>query len=263
MAELVPRPGSPLAWRVFELAFRPWMRRRIADVKVTGLPREAPPGPLLLCANHTSFWDGFLLREVHRRLKPEGRLVTIMLERELRGRPLLRAIGGLGVVPGSLPSLRRVGRTLEATVRRDPALAVSFFPQGRIWPVDRRPLAFLDGLRFVRDRLVRGADPGVPWILPVALRLESLVGPTPTAFVSVGAPVPPDVSGHEVVGLVEARVTGELDALGAFLRHHGEASAERWPGPDGVLPRAPGQGVTELTLSGLLPAPALAVPSLN
>ncbi|MFP4624931.1 MAG: hypothetical protein ACLFRX_12175, partial [Gemmatimonadota bacterium] len=77
---------SPRVWAGFELVFRPWMRRRLDGIHVRGLEGAAwIPGelPVLLLANHVSWWDGFLLREVHRSLRPDAPLHVVMSEAEL------------------------------------------------------------------------------------------------------------------------------------------------------------------------------------
>lgn len=221
-----PTPGGPFAWRTFELGFEPWMRRKLQGVYLTGLPDPSPPAdlPLLLVANHTSWFDGFLLRAVQRELRPRGVLRTIMLTRELDDRWILRALGGLGFDPSRPQTLRGVLRTLR-DLRSVPAgLTVSFFPQGRIHPAWQDPPApFRPGLRLLFEALAPAR------ILPVAIHLEMGSHTRPTAYLSAG----PLLDDNPVAG-AEAAVNRELGRIREHLAHHGESAAEAWP------PRRPG-----------------------
>jgi 1-acyl-sn-glycerol-3-phosphate acyltransferase len=217
---LLGTPGSPRAWRLFELGFRPWMKRRLAGVHVAGLEGAASlPGeePLLLVANHTSWYDGFLLREVHRRVRPTAPLRTLMLDSELRKAPVLRWIGGTGFDPDRPVTLRSALRELKA-LRRS-GVAISFFPQGRIYPATRRPLGFRPGVSL----LARTLAP--LHVVPVAIHLEMGTRTRPTAWILAGSPVTDGAS----VALLEGAVTGLLDRVQRHLHEHGEGAAAHWP----------------------------------
>src|SRR5690606_8486269 len=114
-----PRPSmssrfSPAAVRAFELLFRPWMRGRGHAVHMAGLAgRDAPTGPVLLAANHVSWWDGFVLREVQRVLRPDAPLYTLMSEAQLRRFPFFRRLGVVGIDGASPPSVARAIHFLQ------------------------------------------------------------------------------------------------------------------------------------------------------
>jgi 1-acyl-sn-glycerol-3-phosphate acyltransferase len=224
---------SPLAWRIFGVVFGPRMRMGIRSVRVAGVPGAIPDSrPVLLVSNHVSWWDGFLLRELQVALRPRGSFHVVMLEGELRQRPLLRLLGGMGLTPGSATSFRKLLRGLAAARRDRPDRVVLFFPQGRIWPSHRRPLGFQEGVRLVARALAPVT------VLPVGLHLEPGQHPAPTAYISVAPPMAVDAEDVSPT-VLEMAVQGELDAILGFLCHHGEAAQERWPHPGEPLPRAP------------------------
>jgi hypothetical protein len=267
---LVPG-GSPIALRAFDRIFLPWMHRRLR-IRIAGLPGRLPPGrPVVLVANHTSWWDGFLLREVHRLLRPRAPLHTVMLASELRRRRILRALGGVGIEPGDAGTLLTALRTLRERVDRSPETVVIFFPQGRIWPTHRRPLGFQRGVELFVRRLAPAT------VLPVAIHLEPLHRVAPTAFVLAGASIGAGVDGEAVeraegqrrtgpavpgdpsaalgmtrgvrgttrsattttgaadayptAELLEERVSTLLDSIHDLLARRGEGAEEEWPGP--------------------------------
>jgi hypothetical protein len=222
---------SPGAMRLFEVFWRPWMRRRLHAVRMAGLPDSLPAGvPLLIVSNHVSWWDAFLLREVQRVLRPRGPLWTLMLESELRRLPFFRWMGVVGVSPGRPASAARAMRALADAARTRPDSTILYFPQGRIWPSHRRPLGFQRGIEGLMRRLAPVT------VLPVAVHLEPLTAAAPTAFVSAAPPIL-CMDRAPRAAVLERRVTAELDALLAFLALHGEDTPAAWPGPHARLPR--------------------------
>jgi 1-acyl-sn-glycerol-3-phosphate acyltransferase len=221
---------QPLAVRAFEAFFRPWRDRRVRTL-LAGLPTNLPNDvPLLLAANHVSWWDPFTLREVQRVLRPASPVFVVMLERELARRPYFRRMGVHGIEPGSGASLRTCIRRLRRQLEDRPDGSVVFFPQGRIWPSFQRPLDFHPGIGL----LARELAPLI--VLPVALHVEPLNSIRATVFASAAAPIP--VDGALDPAEVESAVAAELDALLAFLARHGEDAPRHWPGPQGRLPSA-------------------------
>jgi len=218
--------GSPLAWRLFEVGFLPWLRTRLAGVHLRGLPPEGalePTLPLLLVANHTSWFDGFLLRDVHRRVRPAGPLRTVMLQKELRGRAALRFVGGTGFDPERPATFRAVLRELDALRGPPVAATVSFFPQGRIYPSFRTPLGFRPGV----ELLARHLRP--LHILPVAIHLEGGGETRPRAFLSAAPLLTVRASSvAPTAEALDAIVAGETDRIRAFLAEWGEDSPARW-----------------------------------
>ena len=212
---------SRTVWRGFELFFRPWMARRLDGIHVRGIEDAGwvPRIPLLLVANHVSWWDGFLLREIHRRLRPDAPLHVVMSEPELRRHAVFRWMGAVPLDASPLAG-RRLLQTLRSHVEARPDAVIGFFPQGRIWPSHRRPLDFRRGGAWLARRLAPVA------VVPVGLHLEPLTRPGPAAFVSVGrprvtaGPLPPDE--------LERAVTREVDAILKVVREHGEDAPRAW-----------------------------------
>lgn len=207
-------------WAGFEAFFTPWMRRRLDGVHVRGEDRVAwlPDIPIMLVANHVSWWDGFLLREVQRRIRPDAPLHVVMTEAELRRFPLFRWMGALplGDGPMAARSLLRDMRSRTA----GPTPVFGYFPQGRIWPSHRRPLGFRRGVAWLAARL------GPVALVPVALHLEPMTRPGPAAFVSVGRARL--VHDGVAPGLLEDEVAALLDGLLQWTSQHGEEAVARW-----------------------------------
>ncbi|MEX2526013.1 MAG: 1-acyl-sn-glycerol-3-phosphate acyltransferase [Gemmatimonadota bacterium] len=222
--QLDPTPPPPrwtaAAWRAFELGFRPWRRRRLDGVFLAGLPERLPSNtPVLVVANHTSWWDGFLVREIHRRLRPHSPFYTIMLSQQLRENRVLRWLGARGFTRGSTSSLRALVKWLRERRGATPEALFLFFPQGSLWPPDTRPLGFARGM----EGVARALEPVV--ILPLGICLSMGPNPSPRAFLHMGTPL----SGSTSVGEVERAVAAQLDLVREHLTRGGERAEDLWP----------------------------------
>lgn len=217
----MPEGFSPTALGAFELFFRPWMKRRVR-LALAPLPPLPLDRTLILAANHTSWWDPFALRELHRCHRPRTPLYTLMLEHEVASRPFFRRIGIVGIQPDSVASVRSAIRVLERRTTANPGATVTFFPQGRIWPATRRPLGFRRGI----DLFARSIPDSL--VLPVAVRVEALNAVKPTVFVLPGQPF----DAREVRSVAERcerEVTHLLDRIDNHLQDFGEEAPLRWP----------------------------------
>ena len=188
---------------------------------MTGLPLVLDPQrPVIVVSNHVSWWDGFLLRAVQRRLRPRAPLHTVMLDRELKRRPLLRALGAVGIDPVNPASVAHAVETLSARIKRRPDSMILYFPQGQIRPSHIRPLGFLRGIELFARHLPP-AD-----ILPIGIHLEPLNTISPHAFISAGElRNSRDVKASDL----EREVERQLDSIREFIGEHGEHSAAEWP----------------------------------
>ena len=216
---------SPIVDRIWDATIWPGLKRGLNAVHYGGVARDlASDEPLLLVANHVSWWDGFLLRELRRCLGRDASHYSVMLSRELQKHPVLGGIGAVGIEPGAAASLRALLRDLSAWREECPAMSVSFFPQGRIWPAHRRPLGFQRGVEGIARVLLPVT------VLPVAIHVEPLTGSRPTAFVLAGEPVrvadPSDTEG--LAASLEATIETLLDHTHDLLNQYGEASPEAW-----------------------------------
>ncbi len=213
---------SPPAVAAFELFFRPWLRLRLSGVYFSGLPTDVPADrAVILAANHTSWWDPFLLREAHIRVRSPWPLVTLMEESQLDRFPYFRLMGVTGV-GSAAAQIRRTMRALERRREKGP-FWLTIFPQGRIGPSWKHPLGFRRGI----DLFARVLRPAV--IIPVGIHLEAGNHPGPAAFVSFGTPV--DVEGQPSLSELEARVSEQIRYILSGVGRYGEGAPQAWPFP--------------------------------
>jgi hypothetical protein len=205
------------AMRTLELMLTPWRRHMLAHSLPLGLPDlAARDRPLVLVANHTSWWDGFLLRDIHRALRPDSPLYTVMTETALRRFPFFRVMGAVPLHPGSAASTLRMVRTIRRLVTARPDATIAFFPQGRIWPAWRRPLDFRPGIELVLEAIAPC------YVLPVGIHMEPLNHTAPSAFVLCGSPCGYSSEQPITAAGLEILVADRLDTIQSVLNRFGE-----------------------------------------
>ncbi|MBW0001654.1 MAG: lysophospholipid acyltransferase family protein [Verrucomicrobia bacterium] len=159
------------------------LRRRFQGIYLIGAENLQALGrkqSLVVCANHTNWWDGFVagLLTAQRLRK---RFYVVQEERHLRRYWFFRFAGAFGV------DLDAPGKAL-ATVRhaqallKQPGAAVWIFPQGKLMAPDE-PIRVRRGATYIAARA--GAA-----ILPCALRYEFRDQENPFIFVAFGRPLP-------------------------------------------------------------------------
>ena len=177
--------------RLFVAAVRCVMRRRFYGVYLRGwayLEAAAATGrPLIFCANHSNWWDGFaaaLLLPFF----PRHRIYLAQSEDLLKLYKPLRWLGVFGLDIHGSPT---AGIRYALELLRAPGNAVWIFPQGVLlpqWmPIVARPGAFW---------LARQSG---ALLVPVAFRYEWMVESRPSLFIHCGPPLEPGDAPEEAL----------------------------------------------------------------
>jgi 1-acyl-sn-glycerol-3-phosphate acyltransferase len=152
---------------------------RVAGRRELETALDADPSGCVLLANHSTWWDVFLVVHLIATLRADG--YGMMEHFNLTRFRFFRRIGAFSVDRTDPASLREsLDYTLELLAR--PRATVWIFPQGKIAPNDARPLAFQPGLRALLTRAGRLR------IAPVAIRPEFWQEERPELLVRIGAP---------------------------------------------------------------------------
>ncbi len=178
----------------------------------TQLTEEQRRLPLIICANHSTWWDGYVALLLERQLRYSAYLM--MEEAQLRRYSFFTWAGCFSVdrqnVRSALQSLQYASKILKERPRR----FVWLFPQGEIEPNDRRPLTFFNGAAY----LARAVSPAI--VLPIAIRIEFQMEQRPSLFIRQGEPL--EISTEEAhspqflkncTHQLEHLVTDQLDQL--------------------------------------------------
>lgn len=221
---------SRLFSRLFFGLMSPYFSLRSGPIWVKGLASVAksldPSLPVLIYANHTSWFDGFLLMRLHQSLRPYSVLSFPMLHREWRVRR--RVFSRLGAIPIA----DTVGKTRDAfseleRQRRvlNDKFTLFYLPQGEIWPATRADLSFKRGLEKLLPRL------SPIQYFPAAIQFEMFNTPRPQLFLTLGSvevtPKKTQSLEQPLRNLLDS-TRAEIDALGErFAEMHSE-NWQKW-----------------------------------
>lgn len=173
-------------------------------------PSPDPAYPLLLLPNHSSWWDGFWVYLLNRKLFQRP-FYVMMLERELRKYPFFARIGAFGIDPhnpkGILHALRYTGEVIRAPHARGKPL-VCIFPQGELRPWARRPLNYKRGIDWIIEKYTGKIN-----VIPLAIRAEHLGQQYPEVFFLFGKSYLYDAGSFPGIDLLEEIENFLLDDL--------------------------------------------------
>lgn len=175
-------------------------------------------GPLLFVSNHVSWWDGFFLFEVQRRVRPQAKLFTVALEKTYRENPILQRMGVLPLQPGNLGSVKALLKRLRELKESTPAneFMVTFFPQGKITPTFLPDLNFQRGIETVLSSLAPVT------LVPTGIHIEPMTGKAPSAILSLGQSISCD-SSIITSEILEGHVKTVLTGIHHALKNDGES----------------------------------------
>ncbi len=169
----------------------------------TSLDHE--PGGTLFLANHSCWWDLFLVHFLNESIPVDG--YGMMEHFNMVRFGFFRRIGAFSV-DRTDPASVRASLEYAAGLLRAPRSGVWVFPQGKIQGNEARPIAFQPGIRALIRRTGRVR------VVPVAFRYDFWQDERPEALVRFGTPTyvdRPDLP--TLIPTFEARMTHELDTL--------------------------------------------------
>ena len=178
---------SDVTLRFFTRIVRSYFRRHFRAVLIQNAAtlRDAK-GPLIVYANHASWWDPMVSVLLAQTLLPERKHYAPMDAVPLKRYPILRKIGIFPVELATARGAVQFLRTSEAILRSGGVLWVT--PQGRFADVRERPLSFKAGLSALARRVPEAA------VLPLAVEYAFWNERLPETLLHFGSAVNVDAS---------------------------------------------------------------------
>jgi len=176
---------SPSVLSFFRHIVRGYLRRHFRAVRIAGASRLstiAPGTPLIVFANHSSWWDPMVCVLLAHRLLPQRKHFGPMDAAALERYGFLKRIGIFPVEMNSARGAAQFLRTGLQLLAQDAVLWIT--PQGRFADSRERPLVFKPGLA----RLAHRAGPGCV-VLPLALEYIFWDERLPETLLEFGAPI--------------------------------------------------------------------------
>ena len=211
--------------KIFALYNRNLIKRRFHSLQVSGLnflrERDAR-APLIVYANHSSWWDGLAAFEIFRRAKLDA--FCLMEEKHLKKLFLFQRLGAFSIVR---ENGREAVRSLNyaAGLLKSTGGALLIFPQGEILPNDARPIKFYAGLSRIIEKT------GKVYAVPLALRYEFLGEFKPRIFARIALPelveAGENFSVKEKTGYFAGRIATDLDKLKTDISNNNFESFEK------------------------------------
>lgn len=203
--------GGALVWRMIYSSLQKHFDR-IYFRTATPLTDEQRQLPIIFCANHSNWWDGYVAALVERHLGLDAYLM--MEEPQLKRYFFFRWVGCFSVDRHNARSAIKTIQYAAKLLKGHPGRFVWLFPQGEIAPNDQRPLVFFSGAA----HLAKLAAPAL--LYPVATRIEYMAEQHPDLYISIGEPLLLGSEELQTPGFLknytktlEAQVTSELDRL--------------------------------------------------
>jgi 1-acyl-sn-glycerol-3-phosphate acyltransferase len=143
------------------------IRKNFSSVTVHNDVPEVHEKPLVVIANHFSWWDGFFILWLNHRYFRKL-FHVMMLEDQLQGNMILNKTGAFSIKKSSrdmVESLNYARGILERPTQMSPLLLM--YPQGEIQSMHTRPLKFEKGL----EHITRGLENKIN-ILMVAVLVD-------------------------------------------------------------------------------------------
>ncbi len=223
---MIPACKGCLRMRVAEAYVRRKVQASFRGVWLRGELPESPDG-LLIYANHTNWWDGFVMHQLSKAAGWDG--YALMEERNLARYRFLRHLGAFSVRRGEAGSSLETLRYARGLLRR-PGAAVFVFPEGEHRPAGELPLRLQRGV----ETLARMS--GVPSV-PVAVRYAFFEHERPDVLLDIGAPHPPlrlsDYRRRLEERVVALQAVTRLEGFQRLLEGH-RGVAERWDSARGL-----------------------------
>jgi len=163
---------------------RHYLRRHFHSLRVSrmGFPPQCPGWPIVVYANHASWWDPLVFLALRAEFYP-GRCAFAPMDAAMLGRyPLFRRLGFFAVEQhtsrGAVQFLESAKAVLES-----PRSLLAVTPQGRFADPRERPLRFAPGLGYLAVSVCAGQ------FVPVAIEYAFWEERLPEIFVRFGRPV--------------------------------------------------------------------------
>ncbi len=145
---MITAKHHPLYVRASDWIMKRLLHRHFRHIRIRS-KLDDHKGPVLLLANHFSWWDGFLARyAVTKTLKKK--VFVMMLEEELSKHPVLRKVGAFSVRKNSRTATESMDYALK--ILENPGHLLLLFPQGKFQSLHQYPLEFEKGWFRILER---------------------------------------------------------------------------------------------------------------
>jgi hypothetical protein len=146
--------------------------------------------PLLLLPNHSSWWDGFFIYLLNKKLL-HRKIYLMMLEEQLKQNRFFRFLGAYSIKTDTFKKVREsLQYTLSLLNRKENPPLVCIFPQGELLPWYSRPILLKRGFKFILNNIKTEIN-----LCFLGIRIEFLGEQRPEVFIEF-SPVKKIIPAH-------------------------------------------------------------------
>ncbi|MGD9487363.1 MAG: lysophospholipid acyltransferase family protein [Calditrichaceae bacterium] len=135
--------------------------------------------PLIIIPNHSTWWDGFLIYHLNKRIFGR-RMFVMMEEKQLKKFPFFSKLGAFGVNAKSVKSILKSLKYANSILKNAESM-LCVFPQGVLERWHKRPVKYKRGI----EKIVESME-GDSVLLPLGIRAEFTGEQRPEIFLNFG-----------------------------------------------------------------------------
>jgi len=150
---------------IFQHYLNSLFRKHFHSMNILGdLPKTDPQIPLLLLPNHSTWWDGFFVYALNKKIL-HRELYLMMLEKQLQHFSFFAKVGAYSIDPDSLKGVKNSLEYTQRILKEKKNAMICLFAQGVLSPWFKRPLEFQRGLETIMTRYGKRIN-----ILPLGMK---------------------------------------------------------------------------------------------
>lgn len=208
---MIPAGKNKAIGRIFSLYHSKLLKKHFYRIHLReseNFGKIDPELPTILYANHSNWWDGFIAYFLTSKYLQVNDYLMMDIE-QLKKYSFFKFVGVFSV---DRKNPREAIESIDyaSGLLKDPGNFLWMFPEGEMFPQDKRPLVFYSGITRLAQKT------GTVNMLPVAFRYEFLMEQRPEVFISPGEPDIIDNIVHGIKDYTEylsGKLTAELDRL--------------------------------------------------
>lgn len=171
------------AYFFFDIYLHNIIKKDFNDFYLVGnIPELDNNKGLIITPNHFSWWDGFFIYYLMKKLSTR-KIYIMMLEEQLKRYPFFKKLGAFSINQQNPKSIIE-SINYASSIVSDSSYLVTY-PQGEIEPYEKRPLTVKEGLKKIIEKVNIETD-----VLPVAFKIHHSNERKPFLFAMMGNMIP-------------------------------------------------------------------------
>lgn len=206
---MIPANKNKLIGSLFVFYHKRLLKKHFYEIHLMGKENLNLIGnslPVILYANHSNWWDGFIAYLLTNRILKADDYLMMDIEQMKKYR-FFKYVGVFSVNrTNPTEAIRSINYAAELLGNSKKYLWI--FPQGEMLPQDLRPLKFYSGITKIAEKT------GGVNLVPVSFRYEFLMEQRPEVFIKIGKPdIEKGSADNDLTETLCLKLTKELDEL--------------------------------------------------